>query len=243
MERGFRRPCLPGQVVIGGFPRFGTSISAPPPAVPRDPVIQVRGAVAEGFDVPLSALDALPRQDLRADFHCVSGWSATGLSWAGVPFASFYRTYVEPALAPDVVVTHLVFRGYDGFRSVLTIEDALADDVLVADHLDGEPLAGDHGAPARLVSPRQYGYLSTKHLCRIDVHTSEPTHVQRSWALRGPGAAPAGAGRRGGAAPVRPCLGAPASLPVPDAPPAASEPGGLLTRRCEARNGRHDPQR
>jgi len=174
----------PGQVVIGGFPRFGTSISAPPPAVPRDPVIQVRGAVAERFDVPLSALDALPRQDLRADFHCVSGWSATGLSWAGVPFASFYRTYVEPAVAPDVVVTHLVFRGYDGFRSALTIEDALADDVLVADHLDGEPLAGAHGAPARLVSPRQYGYVSTKHLCRIDVHTSEPTHVQRSWALR-----------------------------------------------------------
>src|SRR5881392_3862117 len=53
-------------------------------------------------------------------------------------------------------------------------EDALADGVLIADRLDGRPLDGDHGAPARLVSPSQYGFVSTKHLCRIELHTSEP---------------------------------------------------------------------
>src|SRR5216117_139661 len=52
-------------------------------------------------------------------------------------------------------------------------EDALADGVLVADRLDGRPLDGDHGAPARLVSPNQYGLVSTKHLCRIELHTAE----------------------------------------------------------------------
>ena len=26
----------------------------------------------------------------------------------------------------------------------------------------------------RLVSPSQYGFVSTKHLCRIELHTSEP---------------------------------------------------------------------
>jgi DMSO/TMAO reductase YedYZ molybdopterin-dependent catalytic subunit len=72
------------------------------------------------------------------------------------------------------VVTYVVFRGLDGYRSVVTIEDALADDVLIAEHLDGQPLDSDHGAPARLVSPNQYGYMSTKHLCRIEVHTAEP---------------------------------------------------------------------
>ena len=46
--------------------------------------------------------------------------------------------------------------------------------VLIADRLDGRPLDGDHGAPVRLVSPAQYGYISTKHLCRIEVHTREP---------------------------------------------------------------------
>src|SRR5437773_6019622 len=53
-------------------------------------------------------------------------------------------------------------------------EDALADGVLIADRLDGQPLHGDHGAPARLVSPNQYGFVSTKHLCRIELYTAEP---------------------------------------------------------------------
>ena len=51
----------------------------------------------------------------------------------------------------------------------MSIEDALAEDVLIAQRLDGRPLDPDHGAPVRLVSPKQYGFVSTKHLCRIDV--------------------------------------------------------------------------
>jgi DMSO/TMAO reductase YedYZ molybdopterin-dependent catalytic subunit len=43
-----------------------------------------------------------------------------------------------------------------------------------ADHLDGLPLTPEHGAPVRLVSPRQYGFISTKHLCRIEVCDTEP---------------------------------------------------------------------
>ena len=61
------------------------------------------------------------------------------------------------------------FGGLDGYRSFATIEDVLAEDVLIAEHLDGRPLDGDHGAPVRLVSPSQYGFISTKHLCRIEV--------------------------------------------------------------------------
>ncbi len=98
-------------------------------------------------------------------------------------FADFYRLRIEPMLRPGAVVTHVEFRGLDGFRSVVMIEDALDDDVLLADHLDGEPLSNDHGAPLRVVSPAQYGYISTKHLCRIDVHTAAPTGGPRSFVL------------------------------------------------------------
>ena len=45
---------------------------------------------------------------------------------------------------------------------------------------DGRPLDGDHGAPVRLVSPAQYGYISTKHLCRIEVHSGEPEDARAS---------------------------------------------------------------
>jgi DMSO/TMAO reductase YedYZ molybdopterin-dependent catalytic subunit len=178
----------PGQRHVGGFPRFGTELRRPPPPVPADPVISVGGAVTEAFDVPLATLAALRRRELTADFHCVAGWSATDLRWEGVPFVDFYRTVIEPALEPGVEITHVVFRGLDRYRSVLLIEDAMADGVLVADRLDGRPLDGDHGAPVRLVSPAQYGYKSTKHLCRVEVHTGEPKRgrwtLVESWLLR-----------------------------------------------------------
>jgi DMSO/TMAO reductase YedYZ molybdopterin-dependent catalytic subunit len=170
----------PGQRLVEGFPRFGTHLARPAPVVPADPVLAIRGAVTEPVDVRLASLATLPRRALRADFHCVAGWSATNLCWEGVPFEAFYRTIVEPALVPGAEITHVVFRGLDGYRSVVRTEDALADGVLIVDRLDGRPLDGDHGAPVRLVSPAQYGYMSTKHLCRIDVHTGEPKDARGS---------------------------------------------------------------
>jgi DMSO/TMAO reductase YedYZ molybdopterin-dependent catalytic subunit len=131
--------------------------------------------------MPLAELKRLPRHEITADFHCVAGWSAVGLRWEGVAFADFYREVVEPSLDPDAKVTHVVFGGLDGYRSIVTLDDALGDDVLIAERLNGEPLRPNHGAPARLVSPSQYGFISTKHLCLIEVHTSEPpTHYHPS---------------------------------------------------------------
>ena len=125
--------------------------------------------------MPISTLTNLPRRELVADFHCVAGWSATNIRWEGVAFADFFRSVIAPALPPGVEITHVVFGGLDRYRSVVLLEDALADDVLLAERLDGHPLDADHGAPVRLVSPAQYGYVSTKHLCRIEVHSGEPT--------------------------------------------------------------------
>ncbi|GAA3116436.1 molybdopterin-dependent oxidoreductase [Streptomyces rectiviolaceus] len=164
----------PGQRAVAGFPRFGTHLHHPPPPVPADPVIEIGGALTEAITLSVSDLAKLPRQELGADFHCVAGWSATDLLWEGVAFEALYRTQVEPRLKPDASISHVVFEGLDGYRSIVVLEDALADDVLIADRLDGSSLDSDHGAPVRLVSPGQYGFVSTKHLCRIELHTSQP---------------------------------------------------------------------
>lgn len=169
----------PGQRLFGGFPPF----SRPAPALPSDPAIEFGGVVTNDFDVPLTTLATLPRSEMTADFHCVAGWSARNLRWEGVKFETVYRTFIEPALPPGTSVTHVVFSGRDGYQSVATIDDALGDDVLIAERLDGRPLDSEHGAPARLVSPKQYGYVSTKHLYRIEVYTSEPKATYGS--LRG----------------------------------------------------------
>jgi DMSO/TMAO reductase YedYZ molybdopterin-dependent catalytic subunit len=170
----------PGQRAVDGFPRFGTHLHRPPPAVPAEPVIEIGGVVAEPVAVSLAELGTLPRREVTADLHCVTGWSATGLRWEGVAFATFHRRFIEPVIPRGVAVTHVVFAGLDGHRSVAEVEDVLADEVLIAEHLDGRPLDGDHGAPVRLVSPRQYGFVSTKHLCRIELHAGEPADLYAS---------------------------------------------------------------
>jgi DMSO/TMAO reductase YedYZ molybdopterin-dependent catalytic subunit len=124
----------------------------------------------------VAELATLPRREIVADFHCVAGWTATDLRWEGVRFADFYRLFVEPALEPGTTVTHLALEGLDGVASVVELRDALGDDVLLAERLNGRPLDGDHGAPIRLVSPAQYGYISIKHLCLVEVCTVLPTH-------------------------------------------------------------------
>ncbi|MFI9202888.1 molybdopterin-dependent oxidoreductase [Streptomyces sp. NPDC053048] len=169
----------PGQRAVDGFPRFGAHLHHPPPPVPADPVIEIGGALTEAITLSATDLAKLPRKELGADFHCVAGWSATGLLWEGVAFKTLYRMHVEPLLESDTSMSHIVFEGLDGYRSVVLLEDALADDVLIADRLDGRPLDTDHGAPVRLVSPSQYGFVSTKHLCRIEFHTSEPPDPDR----------------------------------------------------------------
>lgn len=176
MRHGNKLP--PGQRRVEGFPRFGTHLSRPAPPVPLDPVIEVRGAVTKEFDLSLGSLLSLPRKEITADFHCVAGWSATGLRWEGVSFATFYRAHLEPALPAGTSITHITCRGLDGFAATATIEDILAEDVLIAQNLNGRPLDSDHGAPVRLVSPSQYGYINVKHLSGIELLTTAPANTE-----------------------------------------------------------------
>ena len=144
------------------LPRFGTHL--PPSRRPRSPTTRASRSPARCRRPPtvaLAELASLPRREVVADFHCVAGWSATGLRWGGVAFADVYRAMIEPAVRPGTTITHVVFEGLDGYRSVALLEDVLADDVLIADHLDGQPLdarprrAGAAGQP-RPVRVRQH---------------------------------------------------------------------------------------
>lgn len=147
----------PGQRAIGYFPRFGIPFWEPPPLIAKPALIRVAGAVAHHLAVPVSRLAELKRRDIVADFHFVTGWTAQGLHWGGVSFRTFYESVIVPEAGPEPGVSHILFEGADGYRATLALDDAFDDDVLLADQLGGTAPDSDHGAPVRLLSPKQYG--------------------------------------------------------------------------------------
>src|SRR2546421_608972 len=79
------------------------------------------------------------------------------------------------SLPPGQRLIHVLPRyGTHFARPIPNMSRLKAITIRGADHLHGESLSGDHGGPARLLSPSQYGYKSVKHLCSIELHRSEP---------------------------------------------------------------------
>jgi DMSO/TMAO reductase YedYZ molybdopterin-dependent catalytic subunit len=162
------RELPPGQRETSAFPRFGlTRFARRFPKEPSRREIRLIGDVEHELSLP-DALQGLPRVEQVSDFHCVTTWSRRSLCWGGVRFVDFFERVVVPRACPRPNATLLVFRGQDGARAGLLLEDLLAADVLLADTLDGEPLSVEHGAPLRLIAPAHYGYKSVKHLSRIE---------------------------------------------------------------------------
>lgn len=159
----------PGQIESASFPRFGLLQFAD--RFPEEPTrlgLSVGGDVANALTIG-DELAGVPRVEQRSDFHCVTTWTARGLLWSGYRFSDVYHGIVKPLASPSPDVAFVALRGQDGYRSLLPLDDLLADDVLLADRLDGEPLSIAHGAPLRLVAPAHYGYKSVKHVHRLEL--------------------------------------------------------------------------
>jgi DMSO/TMAO reductase YedYZ molybdopterin-dependent catalytic subunit len=150
-----------------GLPEFAAVL----PVVPARPVVTVTGRVRRPTQIESAELLAsAARRTVPADLHCVTGWSATGLRWGGVPFRAVHAL-LAAAVRPHPDAGWIVVTGLDGYRSCLALADALADDVLLADTLDGAPLTPEQGAPLRLVAPAHFGYRSVRSVCAIEYRT------------------------------------------------------------------------
>ncbi len=157
-----------GQQAVEVFHRFGlTRFANRFPSQESTPSLEISGRVTHILHLP-DALHGLPRSAQVSDFHCVTTWSVRALHWEGVRFADFFSHVIHPHSQPHDGATLVALRGQDGARTAMLLEDLLAPDVLLADHLNGKPLSVDHGAPLRLIAPAHYGYKSVKHLSRIE---------------------------------------------------------------------------
>lgn len=145
-----------------GLPRFA-GVRA---ALPARPVLIVSGVVRRPLQLDMADVLAAGRREQPGDLHCVTTWSATGMVWGGVPFRAVHERLRE------LVELHprcgwVTFHGLDGYRACLSLADATAEDVLLADTLHGVPLTAERGGPARLVAPQHYGYKNVRQIYAI----------------------------------------------------------------------------
>jgi len=156
----------PGQHRVERLPVLDLGIR---PRIPlQDWRLEVTGLVARPLELDWDDLQACPRQELRADIHCVTRWSCLGLAWEGV-----HPRELLARAAPGPGATHVTLHGYDGYTTNLPLEALLADGVLLADTLEGRPLPRDHGGPLRLVLPERYFWKSAKWLRAIEIHAGD----------------------------------------------------------------------
>jgi DMSO/TMAO reductase YedYZ molybdopterin-dependent catalytic subunit len=143
----------PGQHVTGDFP----VLSAGP--TPRTPLpewtfsIRRRGQTLRSWTWP--ELLALPAETVTVDIHCVTRWSKLGTIWQGIPVRSLLDLV-------DYDAKYLLAFSDGGYTTNLPVEDVADGRAWVAFKYGDQPLAPEHGGPARLLVPHLYFWKSAK---------------------------------------------------------------------------------
>jgi DMSO/TMAO reductase YedYZ molybdopterin-dependent catalytic subunit len=164
----------PGQRVIHNLKPMGGEAGDPDA---KKLVLRIHGAVEAPFTLSFAELLALPQLEQHLDVHCVTGWTVLGARFEGV----LLRTLAERAKVKPSA-RHVIFEAAHGYTSNVPLRTALGPDVMIAQKLDGEPLARAHGGPLRLVVPRLYFWKSAKWLEGIRFsERDEPGY----WEVRG----------------------------------------------------------
>ncbi|MEM7343471.1 MAG: molybdopterin-dependent oxidoreductase [Chloroflexota bacterium] len=176
----------PGQYEISEFPRFGLWKYANRFRQTFAPLnVVISGDVQQSITITQQDLATLPRIEQTSDFHCVTTWTKTGLTWSGVRFHDFYEQIAQPQAVPSKATTIVIFRAQDGYRASLPIEDLLAQDILLVDTFEGIPISAEHGAPLRLLAPAHYGYKSVKHLKAIEFWEADSKFIPPGFRFMG----------------------------------------------------------
>ncbi len=128
--------------------------------------LRIDGLVRTPIELSYAELLALPRVTQVSTFHCVTGWTVTGVRWGGVRFADLLAR--AGGSLPAAHALHFVSaeKPYDDY---LTLEQASLAHVMLAYEMDGAPLPQEHGAPVRVVIPEMYGYKNVKWVERISL--------------------------------------------------------------------------
>jgi DMSO/TMAO reductase YedYZ molybdopterin-dependent catalytic subunit len=101
---------------------------------------------------------ALPQTQLKTDIHCVTTWSKLDTNWQGVTIDTLFAA--AGLSEPPQAFTMIHCEG--DYTTNVPVEDLIDGKAMIATHYEGEPLAPEHGGPARLLVPHLYFWKSAK---------------------------------------------------------------------------------
>jgi DMSO/TMAO reductase YedYZ molybdopterin-dependent catalytic subunit len=152
----------PGQTVTRLFPVL--HVGAVPTINRTTWRFRVFGLVAEPLEWDWETFRQLPNARVRADIHCVTGWSKLDTEWEGVPTQEVWAR-----IAPRAEVVQVIVHAAGGYTVNLSVSDFLQPPALFAWAYQGAPLPAEHGGPVRLVVPHRYFWKSAKWVTGIEL--------------------------------------------------------------------------
>jgi len=117
----------------------------------------VDGLVEQTTTFTWDQIHALPPSAYAGDIHCVTTWSKLGVTFGGVSVDALLE-----AARPLPSATHVLARCHTGYTTNLPLDDITGGQAWVAWEFGGQPLAIEHGGPARLLVPHLYFWKSAK---------------------------------------------------------------------------------
>ena len=158
----------PGQYLERGFPVLSAGPTPHTPLAAWD--FTIEGAVNQPTRWSWEEFQALPHEEITVDIHCVTKWSKLDTHWEGVSVETLLQQ-----VAPTSEARYVVAFSDGGYTTNLPLDEVRGGQAWVVYTYEGQPLAPEHGGPARLLVPHLYFWKSAKWVRGLQlVETDEP---------------------------------------------------------------------
>ena len=115
--------------------------------------------------LPRAALLRMEQHTASLPIACVEGWSTDDQAWSGVRLRDLAR--LAGVTRPASVLVRSLQRGGAFSQAVLSAEQIMDPDSLLALRVNGADLSPDHGYPARVIVPANPGVHNTKWVASL----------------------------------------------------------------------------
>jgi DMSO/TMAO reductase YedYZ molybdopterin-dependent catalytic subunit len=124
--------------------------------------VDARGTAKLAGTLTFDVLDQLPRHSYVVRLQCGAPMPRGTVKWTGVRFSDFAH-----AIGAQSFAHYCRMVGSDGYFLDEDMTTLMHPQVVLAWHLNDEPIPPQHGAPLRLIVPFRYGARSLKAITEI----------------------------------------------------------------------------